>query len=206
MSAETKPTAGRASLVARRLRALARVPDRLRAFARDRRGVAALEFALLLPFMIALYVASNETSQALTVYRKVAHTGSTLGDLTSQASTLSTADMNNIMAASAAVMSPFTDTGLKIVVAAVEKKNNAYVVDWSIAKNTTTWTEGGSPPITMPSGLISDGEQIIVTQVQYTYTSAFSNFMKDIWGANTITLKDLSYFRPRVTTNIAKPS
>lgn len=179
---------------------------RVRSFARDRRGVAALEFALLLPFMITLYVAANETSQALTVYRKVSHTGSTLGDLTSQASTLSTADMNNIMTASTAVMSPFSDSGLKIVVSAVKKKNNAYAVDWSNAKNTTSWTEGAAPPITIPTGLLNEGEQIIVTQVQYTYVSAFSNFMQDIWGSNSITLKDLSYFRPRVTTSIPKPS
>lgn len=179
---------------------------RLKALIRDVRAVSAVEFALLLPFMISLYVAANETSLALSIYRKVSHTGATLGDLTSQATTLTTAEMSDIMAATSAVMSPYAGTGLKIVVAAVEMKNNAYVTDWSVAQNTTTWTENGTPPVTIPSGLITNGQQIIVTQVQYTYVSTFSLFMKDIWGTNSITLKDVSYFRPRVTTVIAKPS
>ncbi len=179
---------------------------RLKALRRDVRAVSAVEFALLLPFMISLYIAANETSLALSIYRKVSHTGATLGDLTSQASSLTTAEMTDIMAATTAVMSPYADSGLKIVVAAVEMKNNAYVTDWSVAQNTTAWTENGTPPVTIPSGLISNGQQIIVTQVQYTYVSTFSLFMKDIWGTNSITLKDVSYFRPRVTTTIAKPT
>ncbi len=171
----------------------------------DRRGVSALEFALLLPLMIGLYVAGNEMSLALTLYRKVSHTGATLGDLTTQASSLTIGDMDNVMAASKAVMAPYSDSGVKIIVSAVENKKNSYVVNWSRAQNTSAWTEGGAPPITIPAGLISDGQQIIVTKVQYTYVSGFSTFMKDIWGTNSITLSDISYFRPRVSTTIAKP-
>jgi len=182
-----------------------RLADRLGALHRDRRGVSAVEFALLLPLMLSLYVAGNETSLALTVYRKVSHTGATLGDLTSQAAKLSTTDMANIMAATTAVMSPFSDTNLKIIVSAVEMKKSAYLTDWSQAQNATAWTENTAPPITIPSGLITEGQQIIVTQVQYTYVSGFSYFMKDIWGSNSITLSDVSYFRPRVSATIPKP-
>lgn len=185
---------------ARRRTALA-----LQTLIRDRRGVSAVEFALLLPLMLSLYVVGNETSQALTIYRKVSHTGATLGDLTSQASTLTTAQMTDIFAASTAVMSPYSATNLKIVIAAVEMKNKAYLTDWSQAQNATAWTANATPPITIPAGLITEGQQIIVTQVKYTYVSGFSTLMKDIWGSNSITLSDVSYFRPRVSTTISKP-
>lgn len=185
--------------------ATARTIGRLRTLIRDRRAVSAVEFALLLPLMLALYIAGNETSLALTIYRKVSHTGSALGDLTSQVSSLSNSDMANIMAATTAVMAPYSDNGLQIVVSAVEMKNNAYLTDWSRAQNTTAWTENTVPPITIPIGLITNGQQIVVTQVKYTYVSAFSTFMKDIWGTNSITLSDVSYFRPRVSSTISAP-
>ena len=173
-------------------RTSARAGGVLRRLIADRRGVSAVEFAILLPFMISLYVAGNETSLALSIYRKVSHTGATLGDLTSQSSSLTTSDMSNIFAATTAVMSPYSDSGLKLVVAAVEMKNSAYLVDWSVAQNTTAWTANATPPITIPTGLITEGQQIIVTQVKYSYTSTFSLIMKDIWKTSTITLQDVS--------------
>ena len=178
----------------------------LRRLARDVRGVSAIEFELILPLMVMMFVGGNEISQALTIYRKVGHTGSTIGDLVAQANTISTSEMNNILGAATAVMTPYTATGLQIIVSAVDLKGSNYKVAWSVAKNTTAWTTGSAPPITIPAGLISDGQELIVASVKFTYTSAFSTFMKDIWGGTTITLSDLSYFRPRGSTTIAYPS
>lgn len=173
---------------------------------RDRRAVAAVEFALLLPLLLMLFIAGSEISLALTIYRKVGHTGATLGDLTSQDSAISTTEMTAILAASGAVMTPYDSTNLKIVISAVDLNGTTYKVAWSAAQNDTAWTAGATPPITIPTGLISSGQEIIVTQVKYTYTSMASTFMKDIWGSSSVTLSDLSYFRPRISTTITYPS
>lgn len=178
-------------------------PRSLLSILRDRRAVAAVEFALLLPLMLTLFIGGNEISTALAIYRKVGHTGSTLGDLVAQVSTLTTSDMTDILAASASVMTPYSVGNAKIVVSAVKyTTSNGYKVCWSAAKNSTAWTAGSSPPITMPTGLVSNGEEVIVTRVQYSYTSPFSTIMSDIWGSGAITLADLSYFRPRVSTTV----
>ena len=184
----------------------ARPLRRLAALARDVRAVSAVEFALILPILVLMFIAGNEISQALTIYRKVGHTGSTLGDLVAQPATISSAEMTNILAATTAVMTPYSATGLKVVTAAVDRAGGAYKVAWSVAKNDTAWAKNSTPPITIPRGLISDGQEIIVTQVKYTYTSAFSTFMRDIWGGSSITLSDVSYFRPRSSTTIIYPS
>ena len=175
-------------------------------FLRDRRAAAAVEFALLLPLMLTLFVGGNEVAQALSVFRKVGHTSSTLGDLVAQSptGTVSAAEMTDIIAAASSVMTPYAATGAKIVIAGVKyTTSNGYKVCWSAAQNDTTWTTNAAPPITMPTGMLANNEQIVVTRVRYTYTSPFSTIMQDIWGTASITLADVTYFRPRVTSTIS---
>ena len=52
---------------------------------RDIRGVSAVEFALVLPLMVALYLGLAEASQAIAIDRKVTLTAHALSDLASQA-------------------------------------------------------------------------------------------------------------------------
>lgn len=190
----------------RRLSATAPARLLLRLLA-DRRAVSAVEFAVLLPVMLTLLIAGNEMSQALTIYRKVAHTGSALGDLVSQVATVSTSEMSNILAASTSIMTPYDASGVKLVVSAVNYTTaTGFKTAWSVGKNTAAWAANSAPPITIPSGLVTDGQQLIVTSVSYTYTSTFSTFMQDILGGTSLTLADVSYLRPRVSTTVAYPS
>ena len=193
------------------MRALGRDAHRpiglLRRLVRDRAAVAAVEFAILLPVMLTLFIAGNELSQALTIYRKVSHTGSALGDLVSQVSSISSADMTNILAAATTIMTPYSASGVQLVVSAVDYTTaNGFKTYWSVGQNATAWTKGAAPPITIPAGLVSDGQQLVVTTVKYTYTSTFSVFMQNILGGTSITLSDVSYLRPRVSTKIEYPS
>ena len=73
-------------------------------------GVAAVEFSLLLPLMLMLYLGSAETTQAVMSGRKAALAVKTLSDLVSQqaANTIMTdSTMGNIFDAAAAIMQPF---------------------------------------------------------------------------------------------------
>ena len=170
---------------------------------RDRRAVSAVEFAVLLPVMLLLFIAGNELSQALTIYRKVSHTGSAIGDLVSQVSSITGAEMNNILAASTSVMTPYSASGVKLVVSTVNYTTaNGFKTSWSVAQNASAWAANAPPPVTIPSGLVTDGQQLVVTKVEYVYTSTFSTFMQDILGGSSITLSDISYLRPRISTTI----
>ena len=179
-------------------------PRSFLALLRDRRAVAAVEFALLLPLMITMFVGGNEISQALAIFRKVGHTSSTLGDLVAQeADGLVTTELTDILAASSSVMTPYSASSAKMIVSAVKyTTSGGFKVCWSRAQNDTAWTAGSAPPVTIPTGIVTDGQQVIVTHVSYTYTSAFSTIMTDILGSSSITLSDISYFRPRVTTSV----
>jgi Flp pilus assembly protein TadG len=85
-------------------------------FARDRRGVSAVEFAMLLPLMITLYLGSVEISQGVGVDRKVTLTARTVGDLASQVSSINNADMTNLLNAATSVIAPYDATKIKVTV------------------------------------------------------------------------------------------
>src|SRR5262245_54815115 len=71
---------------------------------RDQRGVSAVEFAMILPLMVTLYLGAVEVSQGIGYDRKVTLTTRTVADLTSQVTTVTSTEMSNILGASAQVM------------------------------------------------------------------------------------------------------
>ena len=87
----------------------------LRRLARGEAGMAAVEFALILPMMLALYFGCVVLAQGLEVGRKTQALSRTLADLTAQTPAigaappvLADADILNIFAASSAVLFPFS--------------------------------------------------------------------------------------------------
>ena len=97
----------------------ARTRRSLRRFLADKRGVSAVEFAMVLPLMVTLYLGGVEVSSAVAIDRKMTLVARTIGDLTAQATSVSDSDMNNIKAAATAVIAPFDDTKLGITISSV---------------------------------------------------------------------------------------
>ena len=174
----------------------------LRRFARhfrtNQKGVAAIEFALIAPVMIALYVGLIEFSNALTLDRKLTHTASALADLVAQDNGITDAEMNDILAASAAIVAPYSPNPLRLVVSSVvADSDNNTTVAWSDAKNTSPRGEGSN--ITLPEGLTEPGSSVILAEVSYTYTSPFTQFL-----SGGIELKDRFYLRPRRVLQVSR--
>src|SRR5262245_44457481 len=66
---------------------------RLQRLAHDQRGVSAVEFAMLLPLMLTLYLGAVEISQAVAVDRKVTLAARSVADLVAQVTTVNNADV-----------------------------------------------------------------------------------------------------------------
>lgn len=194
------PLSRPASRLTRRLR---RRGAAVRRWLADRRGVSAIEFALIFPFMLLLYIGGFETGQVLSADRRVAHVGATVGDLVSQVSSVTASDIENVFDASTALMSPFSTSSLKMTVSAVLYSGGKQTVTWSKTRNGTAWTTKSAPPITIPTAMLIDGQEVIVSVVSYRYSSQFTAFMTDIWGSSSIDMADTSYYRPRVSTTVA---
>jgi len=167
-------------------------------FAGDCRGISAVEFAMLLPVMLTLFLGSVEASQGIATDRKVELTAHTLADLSSQYTDITNADMANILNAGSAIIAPYSAANLKEVISeiSINAQGNATVV-WSDTLNGTALTVGQS--VTVPSSLATPNSYLVLAQVQYSYNPTYGYVM-----TGTLTLSDQSFMRPRESTSIAR--
>jgi Flp pilus assembly protein TadG len=164
--------------------------------AADQRGVSAVEFAMLLPLMLALYLGGVEVSQAVSVDRKVTLTARAVADLVAQATTVSSTDMSNILDAATAVAAPFPVASLKVTVSQVkiDAQGNA-TIEWSDARNTSA--RPVNQVVTVPTALNVPNTWLIWGEVQYNYTPTIGYVI-----TGTMTLKDQIYMRPRLSDSV----
>lgn len=177
------------------VRKFAYLADGLR---RDERGLSAVEFALLLPLMLALYLGSIEISQGISADRKVTLTTRTVADLVSQVSSVNNSDMQNSLNAAATVMAPFSTTNLKVVVTSIKvDASGKATVDWSDTLNGTARSKGSS--VTLPTALNIANSSLILSEVQYAYKPTIGYLI-----SGTMTLKDQIYMRPRLSDSVTR--
>jgi Flp pilus assembly protein TadG len=82
----------------------------------DRRGIAAVEFALIAPLLLALYFVTMEVSLAIEASKKVDRIGSMVADLVTQQSSVPRAELENMMQLGQATLQPYNRSMPKIVV------------------------------------------------------------------------------------------
>lgn len=172
-----------------------RLKSCLHRFGKDRSGVSAVEFALILPAFAVLFFGSIEVSFLLTVDRKVTQTASALGDLTARGTTLTEAEMNDIFAASSAVFAPYDGSAARMRVTSIKMIDGETKVSWSRAKNMTAYADDS--PISVPSGLLIDGQSVIFSEVSYDYQSTLGYFLPSAKN-----LEETFYLRPRRVNEI----
>jgi Flp pilus assembly protein TadG len=159
--------------------------------AQDIRGLSAVEFALILPIMITMYIGAVEFSHALTVDRRVTSVASAAADLTAQAEQVTSASMQDIFTASTSIMTPYSTAPISIVVTSVvADANNDTTVDWSCAYNGSPHSKGSG--FSLPAGLTQPFSSVIVAEVTYNFMPTVGRYM-----TGGINMKDEFYLRPR---------
>ena len=168
-----------------------RMPQALRRYARDQRGVSAVEFALLAPLMIGLYLGCAEISDGVAADRKVSLIAATLANLSSQVSTITTSEMTNILDASTAIVAPYTASKLKMSVTCLNiGANGQATVKWSVTRNGTV----KSGVMAIPAALAVPNSQLVYAEASYAYTPTVGYTI-----TGTLTLSDQMYMAPRIT-------
>lgn len=105
-------------------------------FRENIKGVAAVEFALILPFMLILFFGSNEVTQAIMAARKLETAVRVVTDLAGQYSRLKQSDADEIFAAAKEVIEPYDTRQFGLVLTGVEiDETGKTKVVWSLAKN-----------------------------------------------------------------------
>jgi Flp pilus assembly protein TadG len=172
----------------------------------DRSGIAATEFALIVPIMLVAFFGTVELSSGVAVDRKVSLMARTVADLTSQSSNVADTDLTNFFAASCAIMTPYSPTPTQATISElyVDPSTLKARVEWSrsatVDANCNVTLGPGravASPVTIPAALATGGTYLMFSEVSYLYTPTVGYVM----AKTGVTLNDVAYARPRQSVN-----
>lgn len=196
------------------VRAGAQFLDKARLMFRDGTGVAALEFALIAPLLLALYFVTMEVAQAIEVNKKVARVGSMAADLVTQMPEINKLELNGIMSIGEATLQPYSRSKPTITITAIE------VTDKATPKVQVVWSRklvDGEPSVglaketiitDLPPALKIKGTFLVRVESSLDYKPVIT------WAASgkttlglsaafdVIPMKEVYYLRPRRSTSI----
>lgn len=167
-----------------------KAPRIFRRFAASTRGVAAIEFAAVLPVLVVIFLASFDGGRAIATYLKVRAATYALAEITNQYATIQSADMTSILCAIATVMAPYTASPSVTISQIKINANGKAKIEWSANQGGTARTVGST--ITPPAAMIVDSSYLILAEVTNTFTPMFGFF-----GSGGINFSDNLYVTPR---------
>jgi Flp pilus assembly protein TadG len=174
---------------------------RLARLVRDRRGIAATEFALILPILVMFSAGTIEYSRLIMINQKLQSGAFILADLTARDKTLSEEQLENIFLAIDNVIQPFdfASDGKAIVTSVGVDASDDAEVNWQregegdLAATSEIGEAGGTA--TLPDDLeVSEGETVIAAEVFYSFEPLFGI------GLAPRTIYKVSYYKPRLGT------
>src|SRR5580698_510641 len=193
--------------------------SRTRNFPSAADGVAATEFAIIVPFMLLLLVGGVELGDGMAINVKVSATAHSVADMVTQNTSLSTASMQNILTGATAVIAPYPVSSNQLSVTVSEVSSDAsgnLTLQWSKSYNGSSFGAGRTSmaangiyaALSRPASLNgtvgntnnannqNDQVSFIVSEVSYAYTP---NLGYTISG--TVNLADSYWLFPRCSTN-----
>lgn len=165
---------------------------------RDERGVSAVEFALLAPMLIAFYFGMAEFCQGYMAQKRMGHVSAMVADLVAQEETVEKAHLDDFFQVGELIMKPFSAAPLKQRVSSVTRTDGVDKVVWSRGHGMDA--RGVGDIVTLPDGLIEDGESIVVSEATYDYDSPVDYLMPSVTHFSHI-----YYLRPRTVDETLCP-
>lgn len=172
----------------------------------DHSGIAATEFAVIVPIMLVMFFGTVEFSSGVAVDRKVTLVARTLSDLTSQtAAAVDDTYLQNVFTASIAILTPYSATPTKATLSEIYVDSSKIAkVQWSRAATIAAGASqatlavsarkaGDTVTSIVPPALLIPKTYLIFSEVSYLYTPTVGYVM----GKAGVTLADVAYTRPR---------
>jgi Flp pilus assembly protein TadG len=171
------------------------------AFARAKKGLAAVEFALIAPMMVFVLFASIDLLDALGANRRAQNVAASLADVTARDTEVSNSEVSGMWAAADILMFPDDGDQMDMRITSI------LIVDASTARIMWSEAQGGFSPlpvntnITLPDAMMIPGSSIIMGESRFHYVPPLGFLF-----GNGIPMSHTSYRRSRVVDPIPRVS
>lgn len=173
-----------------------------RRFVASTRGVAAIEFAMIMPVLLILFLTSFDAANGIAVYMKVRSATYTLAAVTNtygkgSTAQISTIDMTNITNATAAVLAPYPSAPTVVTISQIKAASKtSAAVSWSYSVNGAALTGSYTLPTSFANNTCGGTYPcyVVLASVSYTYTPEFGAFL-----TGPLTFSDSLYVTPRIS-------
>lgn len=197
----------------------------LQLFRKAKSGMAAVEFALLLPVMIILFFGTVEVSMALLCRADVSIMVSTASDLIAQESVAQPSDISNVYAAATTVLFPYYNPTspacsqspkppqcsppsirlTSITYNSATGSTTSGKIAWTCTQagsgTLTPTTRSQGDTVTLPQAIMPTNGSVIMAEVAYQYASPTSQMI-----AGSLNMTNVWYTRPRRVLQITGPT
>jgi Flp pilus assembly protein TadG len=166
---------------------------------RCRRGLAALEFALLLPVMLLLLCGVAEVTSLYGADRRIVQAAQSCADLVAQEKEIDSTKVDDIAEAVRLTLEPMPEANAAFRISSVvfDPITGTPSVAWQRIIGAFSAT-GRPTPTTSAAGLGSPGDSVIIVDLSYGYTPFFRNILPQ-----DFTIDELAAARPRRVRQIA---
>ena len=167
-------------------------------------GMAAVEFSLILPIMVLLWLGGVEVTGALSVDRRLNNLASAMGDLVARDKEVTHDDVDDIFELSEAALFPYSDTGIAMRITAVDMdEDGSATVRWTRKDGTlpvgvSEYSADQDMDDIVPEDLRVPNSQVIMSEVYHKYVPTVGYVI-----TGEIPLTDRMFFVPRLITYIA---
>lgn len=175
-----------------------RLVQQARRLARERKGAGAIEFAILFPVLIMLYIGAFEITIGLSVSKRATRAAGSIADLVTQQQSVTKSALAQMPSVATAMFVPYNSTSLtlKITGISIDAGANAKVL-WSWAQDGTAPYAKNTTVSDVPADMKTANSFLVRTELSIPYTMFLfaPNFMPD--GVRTITISRSYFYRQR---------
>lgn len=182
---------------------LIRLASTARRFATDRQGVGAIEFAIIFPVLVMLYLGAFEITIGLSVSKRTARAAGSIADIVTQQQSVTKSSLTDIATAASPIYSPYDSSGMLVKVTAIQIDGSSNpTVMWSWASTGAAPYAKNSTVSDVPTEMKKANSFLIRSELSIPY--ALFVFAPNFMPAEmcTITISRSYFYRQRQNDNI----
>lgn len=154
---------------------------------RDRSGLAAVEFALILPLIVLFFFGTLEISDAMLAERRMVNAVNSLADLVAQEKKISYSAVDDLFAGVSSMLQPTPDENVTMIITAVtvdpgadeeDESDDTIVVEWSRdANGDSPYAAGTLFDKIDDTTIIKINSSLVVAEMTYQHVSGLSSMV-----------------------------